>query len=276
MKKIFLILLSVSIVSLSCSSDDDSTPIDPSNFATATVNYNGPSSVAENAGSVDVDISLSKPSAANTSFTITQVGGTAEEGVDYTLTNVPVASFTTSGVLTVNVINSPFPKPDRTLLLEVSTPEFGAELLNSSSNVPYSISLTITDVNPTDGLTVGYDWNEDQASDLDLTVFYEDGTEVAILATADVPEIGPSLILNTDPDGTYYIDMQPYDFSELQIDYNFGIAKPNGEVVELTGTFDFTNIGNYETDESGALGATAYRLVKVVKSGSNYTITSLN
>jgi len=273
MKKTFLILLSVSLGIFSCDSNDDFAPIDPNGFAVATANYSGPSTVAENEGSITVDVNLSKPSSGATPFTISQVGGTAVEGEDFTLTNLNIPSFNTSGELVVNVIDNPFPQPDRTAILEVSTPEFGTELLNPSSNLPYQINLTISDVNSTDGVTIGFDWNHDHADDLDLTIFDDFGNELRFLATADVPEIGV-LLLNSDPDGTYYVDMQPYSFSEPQIDFNFGISTPNGDISEFTGTFDTENLGSYTSDESPVLG-TSYRLLQIVKSGTNYTITQL-
>lgn len=272
MKKLFILCMASAIFA-SCENTDVEDPISSANFPVATANYSGSTTVTEADGAATIDISLSKPIDNGTAFTVEQIGGTAEEGVDYTTSDITIPSFAQSAAITVNLVDNPFPKPDRTLKLLVSPAEFVGQLLNPSSNLPYTVDLTIKDVNSTEGVTIGFNWNTDQASDLDITVINSSGTDLRYAATAEVPEQGV-LILNTDPDDTYYVDMQPYDFTEPQIDFNFGVAKPNGEVLEFSGTFDTDNLGAYASDQSAVLG-TSYRLLKIVKSGSNYTITQL-
>lgn len=281
MKNIFLSILTISFVLVSCSDDDASPIISPSNYGTATVDYSGPSTVSDDVGTVGgININLSKAVNNGTAFTVKQIGGTAVKDVDYTVEGITIPPFGTSGEAEIKIINKPFPRTSTTTAtFEVSTREFGTEMLNPNSNLPYTFDITIKDANATDGVTIGFQWNPDHAGDLDLTLYYDNGVDPLdnfdYIASADNPEIGESIITNDFPNGTYYVGLDPYEVFTPKIAYNFGISKPNGEVVEFTGTFDTEDLESYTSDESDLLGSTTYRLVKIVKEDSNYTITQL-
>lgn len=272
MKKL-LILCVASAIFASCENTEVEDPISPAGFAVATANYSGSNAVSVEDETVAIDITLSKLIDNGTTFVAEQIGGTAVEGEDFTIGSLTIPAFVQSGQLVINLLdNSEIPEAPKTLKLRVSTPEFVGALLNPSSNLPYIVDLTIN-VNSTEGVTVAFGWNEDQGDDLDIVVMNSSGGELRYAATAGNPEVGV-LVLNSDPDDTYYVDVQPYAFSQPQIDFNFSISKPSGELTEYSGTFDTDNLGAYASDESPTLG-TSYRLVKIVKSGSDYTITKL-
>jgi len=274
MKKILLIL-TVGLFITSCESDNIADTIDPNNFPTATFSLANPSdagaTIAEDSDGVVVNVMTDKPVNNGTSFGGEQVGGTAIEGEDFEIKATAIAAFGTSGTVSIVPINNPFPKTDRTVVVEVGPDvEFVESLLNPNTQLPFTVSFTITDVNPSTGVNVGFAWDEDAAADLDLVTLNEAGANVSggALATGENPEIGIA-VANTRPDGDYFVNVDLFDIEGTPIDFNFGISKPNGEVVEFSGTFDPNNLGQY-TEQDGT-----YRLVKINKVGTTYTITQL-
>jgi len=279
MKKILLIL-TVGLFISSCESDDFADPINPNDFPTATFSLANPSdagaTITEDSDGVVVNVMTDKAVNNGTSFGGEQVGGTAIEGEDFEIKGSSISAFGNSTTVSILPINNPFPKTDRTVVVEVGPDvEFAEALLNPNTQLPFTVSFTITDVNPTTGVNVGLAWDEDAAADLDLEIVKEDGSTLRFgpTATGENPEIGV-LLLNTDPDGTYYLDLNLFDIEGTPIDFNFGISDPNGSVSEFNGTFDVDNLDQYTFDANTDLGG-SYRLIKIVKSGTTYTITQL-
>ena len=274
MKKIFLLTL-IPALYFSCENDDVTGLTSTDNFPTATVSYTGPTSaVSEEDGSLTFGIELSKPIESGTTFTINQVSGTAERGQDYDFSNVIIPAFSTNGTLNFDIIDNDFPAATRTLSFEVTTPEFGVQLLNPNSNVPFRLDLDITDVNPANVVNAGLAWNHDDASDLDMYLFDNAGNAVTVQATGDDPEIAV-LLTDTDPDGTYYITVDAYTFTNAQININFGLSDGAGNVTEYVGVFDTDNLAQYTSEFYPPFGTTSYRVVEVTKVGTNYTFTKL-
>ncbi len=101
-------------------------------------------SVGEGAGTLAVPVSRVGGTRGAVSVPVVPtLGGTAAEGVDYTLAgdgNVTFADGAASGTLTVNVRDNLTPQPDRTFTLALGTPTGGAAL-----GTPASVTVTILD-----------------------------------------------------------------------------------------------------------------------------------
>lgn len=275
MKKVLILASALSFVFFSCEDDDVTAVTDNNNFSIATATYESDYNVNEQVGELNGTVSLSKPVNTTTTFSFEQVGGTAVVGEDYTVSNFSIPSFGTSTTYSIGVVDNEFPQSDRTLSLKLTTPEFGTELLNPNSNVPYTIQqITITDVNPEGVVNIGLAWNHDDASDLDMFVFDSNGNPMSIQATGDDPEIAV-LIDGTFPDGTYYLNIDAYTFYNQQIGINFGLSDGAGNVTEYSGTYDLDNLDQYGSDYFAPWGIDTYRMVEINKSGTNYTFTKL-
>jgi hypothetical protein len=284
MKKIFSIL-TIGLLLVSCDETEVKPVTDPNDFPLVSFELTDPSQqgtvIPANAddGTIAVSASMSKPSKYTTGITAVQTGGTAVEGEDFEVSGTTIPAYTTSTTtpLMISVIPHPFPEEEKTVELQVGIEE-GSDgeqysLMYDPATNPLEVSFTIGTAHSPDALTVGLDWNEEQAVDIDMVLLDANGDELAYQATADVPEIS-QFLTNAAPDGTYYISIQPYEVITPQWEYTFGISEPNGDLTTFTGVFDGDNLGAYTADMSPTLGE-VYRLVKIVKNGSDYTMTEL-
>lgn len=275
-----LLLLFVGVLLLSCDArkDEDVEPIGTTEFLPeATVTADVSEGQIEQGTMITYAIELDKPFAYPTQFKATLAEGSSEGirvGQDVVLGTTKIAAYTTSTEITVSFPNDGFPQETLTakIIIEPTNATNAANLENDLSTKVYTYELL--NVNSNEGLTVGMNWNQDQATNIDVVAYDSEGSEHSFVATGDVPEV-EVLILNTDADGTYYVGIDPYELIEEQFEFNFGLHKPNGETVSFEGVFDNENLEQYTADVSPSLETDTYRLLKIVKTGSDYTISQL-
>ncbi len=121
---------------------------------TATVAFATPAArVDESLGGVDVTLVLSAASSQAVMVPISVSGGTATGGgVDYSLStaNVTIAAGSTTGTVTVNVVNDTLAEAEETVTLAMGTP------IGASAGTPASFELSIVDDDaPTASFTAG-------------------------------------------------------------------------------------------------------------------------
>lgn len=293
MKKIIFIL-TLGLLFTACSEDDAAPVVDPSTFylyPLATFELENPGQQGavfqerndgDPAGTIVVNVSMDKAIAYLSFFTAvedTLTPGIANVGEDYVVNDLTIPAYNTTGQLSIVVLSDNFPEPDETVSLIVkplsgSDGEQYDKLFDPATEYLH-LNFTIENA-PTSNtaLTMGLKWNEDQASDLDVVVFDANGNEFAIIASSANPEVG-EIIPNTAPDGTYYVNIDDFAVEAPPVDYTFGFAKPNGEVVTIEGSLETDNPDQYTIDFSPSLASDTFRVVKIVKSGSTYEITSL-
>ena len=107
-----------------------------------------------------------------------------------------------------------------------------------------------------------------------MYLFDDAGNAVTVQATGDDPEIAV-LLEAADADGTYYITVDAYTFSNAQIRINLGLSNGAGVVTEYSGVFDTDNLAQYTSEFYPPFGTTSYRVVQVDKVGTTYTFTKL-
>lgn len=210
-------------------------------------------------------------------YTVTQTGGTADEN-DYTANNVVIQPYTTEATIEIAFIADDMPESEETLKLEIGVLGVAEKyMLNPSTVNPLALDLKIVNQNDPDKLTLVFGW-PDHTADYDL-VTWSDTPDNPMTAwgdggaTGSDPEIDKSMDI-TDPDGTYYVNIMDWDAGPFT--YTFSIGHPNGTNQVIEGTFDRSTT-TYINDIWSAWGDPydSFRVLKVVKSGSNYTVTKL-
>ncbi len=227
-------------------------------------------------------VKLSKAIDRSLSFAFKTVDGTVD-GDDFTSTaseDAPlvIAPYTTEGKIEVQVSADNIPEGEETLKFEIGVYGLAERyLLNPESANPVTFDYKIANVNKAGSLTLTMFW-EDDHSDYDFVIWSDTPANPMVEwgdggATTHMPEKDMSILL-TDPDGTYYVNIMDWDGDPF--DYKFIWGVPGGAPAVLEGTFDRTAT-TYVNDIWTAWGGgyDSFRVLKIVKSGSNFTITKL-
>jgi hypothetical protein len=292
MKKIVFIL-SLGLLFAACSEDDAAPIIDPATsdfYPLATFELVNPSSqgaafVEADTDTILVNVTINEPIVYDSFFTAyPDSTNTATLGVDYEIIDMTIPAYQTTGQLQIVVFDDAFPEMDETVNLTVQPLEGSDgeqyDLLFDPATEYLQLSFTIED-NPTSttALTAALKWNEDQAEDIDMILFDDQGNILSTAgATANNPEVAEYLPVASAPDGTYYINIIPFTVAEPAFDFTFGFSEPNDEYTTFGGTFDTEDTDQYQTNQvdfGGGNVFTSYRLVEIVKTGSDYAMTQL-
>ena len=70
------------------------------------------------------------------------------------------------------------------------------------------------------------------------------------------------------PDGTYYLELDPWSVDTPIVNFTVTLGFPDGAVSTFDFTWDVANEANYPF-------GWGYQLVKIVKAGSSYTVTAM-
>ncbi len=256
---------------------DVSPVIDPNIKPTVTYTSSITGSTAKEGDNIIYTIKLNKPIERALTFTAHQIGGTLSEE-EYVAETVVLQPFTTEAKLIVAPVDDDYPEVEETLKLEIGI--FGiAEkyLINPNSVNPLVADWKIANKNDAKKLTVAMEW-ANHALDFDFVVWSDTPANPKTEwgdsgASSHNPEIDKSIAI-TDPDGTYYINIMDWDTGPFA--YKFSIGMPNGTVQFIEGTFDRAKT-TYVNDKWTAWGGSydSFRVLKVVKAGSTFTVTKL-
>ncbi len=284
MKKIFYILSSCvlsMLLFISCNSDDDLAPVgSTSNYPTPTFSLRpGPTSFNE-AGDAVVTYDIVTDRLTNTDliFSFNQVGGNAELGSDYEVSTGTVEALTTTGEMSVKILNDVLVEDTETIVLEiVSGPAAtSAYLVNPDTQYPSPLIINIENSIGFD-LTIGMAWHADNGSEssptelADLLLLVTDAVSpyTETINGADGADFEELTLGSDTPDGDYFIvaDVYALDDSDFDIDIDL--------------SFTQAGVINDELNFSAALNSrilcSDYTvLAKVTKSGETWSITSEN
>jgi len=197
-------------------------------------------------------------------------GGSAGED-DYLAESVVLAPYTTEAKLYIIAIADDFPEVAEDVQMEIGVFGIADKYLLNPGTVNPTLNLSLTNYNDPDVLTVAVGWaNHDD----DLDVYALLGTERwGAAAGSDNPEILTS-IWPTDPNGTYYVGIDPYFTNQALVEYTISIGYPDQTVQFITGTFDTENLDSYTQDLYGT--APIYRLLTIVNLDGVFTVTHNN
>lgn len=209
-------------------------------------------------------------------YTFKQTGGTADEN-DYAVSIVVLQPYTTEAKMSIAFIADDYPEVEETLQFEIGV--FGiAEkyMLNSKSVNPLAASIKVVNKNDAKKLTLIFSWPN--TDDNDIVIWSDTPTDPHtewgdMGASTKNPEVDKSIDI-TDPDGNYYVNIMDWDNPPFT--YTFIIGLPDGTMQTITGSFNRTTttyINDFWTSWGGKYDS--FRVLKIVKSGSKFTITKL-
>ena len=281
-KLIGLALIVISMVSCDMveTAEQDASPIiSPDNYPVATYTASATGTSFTEGQVLTYTIKLDKMIDRALTFSIHQTGGTALAEEDFTVAeSVVMQPYTKEVKIEIAFIADDFPEGEETLQLEIGIMGIAEKnLVNPSTVNPMNLDLKIVNKNDAAKLTLVFEW-PDHDMDYDI-VTWSDTPENPMTewgdggASGKNPERDKSIEV-TDPDGTYYVNVMDWD--EAAFTYKFSIGHPTGTNQFIEGTFDRTTT-TYINDIWTAWGDEydSFRVLKVVKSGSNFTVTKL-
>ncbi|WP_185956418.1 hypothetical protein [Changchengzhania lutea] len=266
---------------ISCNSDDDLALVgSTANYPTPTFSLRpGPTSVNE-AGETVITYDIVTDRLTNTDliFSFKQVGGNAELGSDYEVSVGTVEALTTTGEMSVTILNDVLVENTETLVLEIESGPAATSAYLVNPNTEYPSPLTINIENSVGfDLTIGMEWDADNGSEssptelADLILLVTDAVSpyTNIIDGADGADF-EELTLGADtPDGDYFVvaDVYALDDSDFDIDIDLSFNQP--------GVID--DVLNFSAALNSRILCNNYVvLAKVSKSGESWSITSEN
>lgn len=274
---LFIGLLSITLVN--CDAEEssvDPTPIGGTQeLVTPTITPDVVPGDVDEGSSITFSIVFDKSVRQTVTWVPVLVGGTGTEAdLDLDVTAV-MNAYRTSTSMTVDVISDGIPEMDQTVTIQLQPISVESGYWISPNYDLPEFTYTIKSfVDPND-LIVAFEWDENASHDMDMFAFSEVSGPWDSAATGDIPET-KNLVWGIDPDGTYFIGVDPYDVEDgvTEIDYKFSFGQPNGQIDVFEGSFDYANRDTtYTTDDYQ--GTTVYLLFNVVKVGTEFTISEL-
>lgn len=243
---------------------DDSYPV-----ATFTTDFTG-STITEG-DTIMYTITLNKPINHDLRFEATIHDGTADDH-DIVAESVTITAYDTEAVMYIIFSADDYPEVSETIQIEVGIVDEAMKYLVHPSTTNPVLDLTINNYNDPGSLTVALEWATED-DDIDLFIISEDYGAWAAAASSDNPEITTGLWA-ADPDGNYFITLDPYHVEGSSFDYILSLGYPDGEVEFIEGTFDMTALDSYIQDYFDAWDMYTYRIATAVNSGGDFTVTA--
>lgn len=263
----------LSIISCDQASQEVSPVVSPNDKPLATFTSDLSGNTVTEGDTITYHVSLDKPYEHSLTFSVKILDGTAgENDIESISGTIPAFHTETEVQVIFNADN--VPEESETIDLEVglfSVAEMYAVHPNTVNPTP---SLTINNYNDPGSLTVAFEWDTED-DDIDLFIISEDYGAWAAAASSDNPESTTGL-WTSDPDGNYFITIDPYYVEGNSFDYILRIGHPDGDVELFEGTFDMTSLDSYTQDLFDAWGMWTYRIATAVNSGGNFTVTHVN
>jgi hypothetical protein len=265
-----LALLAFTGILASCYQEQDVEPVVPaSTKAVITIErVDGLSSVSEG-DTLEFVITSSKMLESSIDFSaILAETAVAEEEVDYAVIGGVLSPYSTSTTMQVVVLDDGFPEMSEKLAFEIDAASVGQNWqLNPESEVE-TVDVDVANINQEGVITIALTWpNHDD--DLDMYIFSveeDDDWGGFDAATGANPEINTNL-WPSDPNGTYYVGIDPFHLEEASTPYTFHIGMEDGSVQIIEGVFDTSKIDSYAVDNG------AYRLLQIDIVDGAVTIT---
>lgn len=233
---------------------------------------------AKEGDNVVFTISFDKPIDRSVTFTPKIVGGTAELHEDFEIDeSVTLEPYTKSAKFKVSLTKEYLIEGTESIDIQLEIESIADKFLVHPDTKFAPIKINFTSyVDPT-LLTINFAWNN--ALDMDMLVYSDTSAYPATLwgtdgAGSGNPEIDHSIWLE-DPKGDYYVCI--LDWGEgVNFNYTYTLLHPNGTVQTITGTFNGTTYPYTHFVGPSSWGSPkAYKILKVVNSGTAFVVTKL-
>ncbi len=265
-----LAALAFSIVGCDAPDQEVAPIISPDNYPMVTFTPNKSGASVKEGDTIVYSIKLDKMIDRSLTFSL-DLGGTIDEH-DIVAEPVTLAPYTLETEMTIVFTADEIPENAETAELEIVLASLADKyLVNPKSTFP-KLSLSVASVNDDAGVTVAIGWpNHDD--DIDIFCTSKNDGAWAVAASSDNPEIMVASIFDADPDGEYYIGMDPYHLEGTSSKFDVSVGFSDQTVKFFNGTFSVGSADSYIKDYFDAYDMDTYRVLKIVKSGSTYTIT---
>jgi hypothetical protein len=273
-----LIALACAMLTLTaCDQDKDAEPVmDANTKPTITVTRidEGAGSDAINEGDIlEFEVKTSKWMEGAIDFEV-QVENLVEH-LDYEILAAPsIRPYSSTGNLVIEILSDNFPETAEELTLTVIATDIAQNWrLNPSSLTGTTFDLSVNNINAEGAYSIGYIWGDDH-DDYDMYIYsvaeddFWGGDQVYDAATGNYPETTTAL-KTSDPDGTYYIGVDPYAVEHETTEYTVSVGLEDGSSQVFTGTLDLN-------DEEIPMNGGVFNLLKIEKTGTTITVTHLN
>ncbi|MCB2195161.1 MAG: hypothetical protein KQH79_04840 [Bacteroidetes bacterium] len=223
-------------------------------------------------------IAINKPLTHSLTFSaiVDSTATTLVEHEDFDFEGGTIPAWETEGELWIVSHKDFIPEPAGVVAFDITLESEGEKYtLHPDNEYPPTQEITI---NPGLWLDITMEWSS--SDDIDFVIFKEDNTDpyfdinYSSGATLDMPE--GSSDIGRDDVGTYYIGIIHWGVPAFDYTFTFGSASDGIETI--TGTFNSDYLRAYDIDPWTAWGGVyhAYRVIKVVNDGTNYTVTKLD
>jgi len=265
-----LALIMAGITACNTADQDVSPIISPDNYPVATFTASSAGTTLTEGDTLVYTITIDKKIDRALTFSARVTGGTADEA-DFLAESVVLEPYTTEAKLYIIAVADDFPEVAENIEMEIGVFGIADKYLLNQATVNPTLNLSLTNYNDPDVLTVAVGWaNHDD----DLDVYALLGTEMwGAAAGSDNPEI-LTTIWPLDPNGTYYVGIDPYIANQPLVEYTISIGHPDQSIEFFTGTFDTENLDSYTQDLYGT--APIYRLLTIVNLDGVFTVTHNN
>lgn len=251
--------------------------------AVGTLTWSAPASITETDTVFPFKVTLDKPQIVDVHIYISQTGGNATAGEDFSFTDeIIIPAFRTEGSGELKISNDTEIEGTETITLKI-----GDDRLSNLNMAPQSKTIELLNAVSPD-LDLTFDWSGNvmvdttsvalcDAVDIDIFLGSVDEPDFSLpyAATADCPE---HLVMSGLPDGEYYVWANLWASSIAPADGSV-IPFPVTTIASQAGLFENEAYSQAEnniilsTDEAEN---TFKKVVKITKSGINYTIVAVN
>lgn len=266
-----------------CSSDDatgDSTMTPSNPTLSVALDFNNTETLVEANMDYAFTVSISEPQIVDVSVNLSQIGGDATEGADFTFPHaVRITAGSTSASGVISILEDDLIEDTETAVIQIAT---GTES-NVNSN-GQTVTFNIANLVNGDLLTgltwdaAGFNFPDGSAMEgpdlADLRLLVTDVPYTEIIGGADGSGFESYTLSADSPDGSYYIVTDWYsafdagDGGDFNVDVTVSFNQ-TGVINDLEYSFPAAlNSGN-------SCASVYYILAQVDKSGDNYTITPL-
>ncbi|WP_297706779.1 Calx-beta domain-containing protein [uncultured Eudoraea sp.] len=282
MKNIYLkniLGLTIALLTLASCNEDDlqnaSTMVPTEPTGSVSLGFSNPTTIIEGDETFDFTVSLSETQIVDVKVFLSQTGGTATEGEDFTMPgSILIPANTLSATGTITILSDELAEGPETAIITIGS---GNQTANASFT---STTVTFNILNLASGdLATGLSWeasepvfdesgNEIDPTDLaDLRFLLTDVPYTTIIDGADGGAFETLVITEDTPDGEYYLVADFFAAADFSRDLDLTVTLAQAGVSEEE-TYFFPAALN--TDLTCA--ASNVILVKLTKTGSTYDV----
>lgn len=281
--KHILALVVIALIFSSCYKQEVEGVISTDEKVVATITPNFFNTEVVEGDTLSYTITLSKMMEFATTFTIdVDEESSTFDWHNLEIIDATIAAYSLEAELLVIFLASPTPENTKNLAFEVGCYNTSEMYTLHETTEFLSQDIMVKNLVDTTAVVVAFGWDVPE-NDIDLFGIYDDsGTNVdwALAGTANNPEVMTTINVDhpefgPDPDGDYFITIDPYHMEGTSFNWTASVGYPNGQVEIFNGTFDINNIDGYTVDYFAYWDVNTYRVLVINRNGDSYSTTQV-